>query len=673
MQLHRYIIFLLLLLPYYNMLAQTNIDSLLKIITLNKKDTGQVRALNALSLEYARTDVNKAKEYLYAAFSLASSLILYESLSASYSQMVNIQMITGKPDSALYYLDLLKQLSSKHPASIIQANYYFTAGLFYKVQGNYKGSLPYAKEALRMYTVMNDKTQMAGQNLNIGNSYLNMSDIKSALPYHLEALRLFEEINNKRGQSFCLQGIGTDFIELGQYKSALPYIQRAINIKKELNDKRGITTSLMALGQIYDGLGDYDKALSYEKEALLAQQELKLTSEEAKTNFIIGKIYVNKKDAENAAEYFNKSKTLALQVKDSSLAASADAELTVLQVNIHKLKATEKKFFSSLKIAEERGDNNAKTNMYQFLSNFYAANKQYDKALEYNEKYHSAEDSTHNNELQGYVKKLEQQYNLEKKEKEIALLKKDQQISQESLQRQKIFQYSAYIILFLLMLTGFFIINGYRSVHRAKRKVELEQMRNNIARNLHDDIGSTLTSINILSKVALQQIGYDIAASASIQKIKDRSSAIMESMNDIVWAINPANDALDKIILRMKEFGSETLEQSGMNFTFMQEGELNNVKLSLMQRNDLYLIFKEALNNAIKHSKASEVNITLKREPGSLILKITDDGKGFDSQQQMPGNGLKNMHNRMRNMNASFQMVSAPGSGTTVYLNVPLP
>jgi len=130
---------------------------------------------------------------------------------------------------------------------------------------------------------------------------------------------------------------------------------------------------------------------------------------------------------------------------------------------------------------------------------------------------------------------------------------------------------------------------------------------------------------------------------------------------------------LDKIILRMKEFGSETLEQSGMNFTFMQEGELNNVKLSLMQRNDLYLIFKEALNNAIKHSKASEVNITLKREPGNLILKITDDGKGFDSQQQLPGNGLKNMHSRMRNMNASFQMLSAPGSGTTVYLNVPLP
>lgn len=199
-----------------------------------------------------------------------------------------------------------------------------------------------------------------------------------------------------------------------------------------------------------------------------------------------------------------------------------------------------------------------------------------------------------------------------------------------------------------------------------------EKLRSKIARDLHDEMGSTLTSINIISKVAMAQTGNDDILTAHLEKIKNNSAKMMDSMSDMVWAINPANDTFEKVALRMKEFAAEILEPAGISYYFREVGEMDKIILNPGQRKDVYLVFKEVLNNAVKYSHATEVDILLQKEDEVVVMNVVDNGNGFDINDHKQGNGLKNMHSRARQLNAELVIHSVKGTGTSILLKVPL-
>jgi signal transduction histidine kinase len=205
--------------------------------------------------------------------------------------------------------------------------------------------------------------------------------------------------------------------------------------------------------------------------------------------------------------------------------------------------------------------------------------------------------------------------------------------------------------------------------NKISRHLVAEKVRTDIARDLHDEMGSTLTSINILSKLALQQSGTP-DMHANLQKIKDYSGNIMESMGDIVWAINPLNDSIDRMILRMRELAEELLEPAGINYHFQLEEEVKALILDVNQRKELYLVYKEALNNAVKYSQASEIVISLKQHSHELKLQLHDNGIGFDSCKSYSGNGINNMHSRAKKIAADLQIHSSKGSGTDICMTL---
>jgi len=674
------LLFLLLVLIDQSYAQSRVIDSLQKIIDEGKNDLENNFALNNIAVEYARIDMAKAKTYLYGSIKLATQLKNDIVLSNAYSQMVTLQMNTGKRDSARHYLQLLKDLANGNSPDLIKSSFNLAAGLFYKKMGDYKSALPYIINSLNdniavdaKYKTTNTKTAIAGSCLNIGNTYMEMGDYKNALEYHLRGLKIFEEVENKRGISFCNQSVSSDFFYMGQYKDAIPYTAKSIALKKELNDKRGVSISTAQYGSIYKGLGDYDKAIAYFNDALNSFHELKLIPDEAKTDVELGKMYVLKKDEQRADQYFGTAKNLALQLKDSTLLISIEAEKVAMQSSIALQKSGEQKLMINLQTSIEMQDKNKEISSYQYLADYYANKKEFDKALEYTNKLHQVTDSVQGKDLQLEIKKLEEQYNFEKKEKEIALLKKDQQLNLANLQKQRSFQYGAVIFLAMSLLIGFLAVNRYRVVHRAKQLIAIEKMRNNIARDLHDDIGSTLTSINILSKVALQQQeNEDTLMGSSMQKIKDRSSAIMESMGDIVWAINPQNDTFEQMIFRMKEFTAEILEPLNINYTFKEEGNFSAIKFDIKKRKDFYLLYKEAVNNSAKYSHCNNLHVQVEQDANFLHLKVMDDGKGFNEKLAKNGNGLENMRQRAAAMAAIIKIDSAIGKGTNISLDVPI-
>jgi signal transduction histidine kinase len=654
--------------------AQTPvIDSLKRIIAQDKKDSVEVMTYTVLGLELSRSNTVAAKQCSYTAVALSRQLDLPIQLSAAYSLLATLNIQTNQPDSAKYYIGLLKKLTGENKALKIAANYNVAAGLYYRKLGDYKSSLPFLVECLRILKLMNNTVQAAGQTLNIGNDYGDMGEYQKAMTYHLAALKQFEALGNKRGMSFCYGAIGGDFIQLQQFKDAMPYIQQSLAIKDELKDKKGTANSYSELGDVEMGLHQPDKALANYLEAIALNKTLQLPAEEAKADLSIGRLYAGEKDVSNANDYLNRSGEIFKRLGDTVQLKIVDAEEAALQKNFIHRQQTEKTFLSTLGSSIKTGDKNTEINNYKYLSDFYSQNKQYDKALIYYQKYHTGLDSEQNKELQLQVRGLEQKYNLVKEEKEISLLKKDQLLDQVNLKNQKLFRYGALLFLLMLVIIAFLVLARYRVVHKARRLIEIEKMRNSIARNLHDDIGSSLSSINILSEVALKQVNGNTHILGSLDKIKKSSNAIMESLHDMVWAINPANDPLEITILKMKEFAVTILESAGIDFRFNDEVKLTEQKLGVDERKNLYLVFKEAINNIAKYSGATFADIDLEITAHRLVMKISDNGKGFDSSKQYAGNGLKNMRSRSAEMKAVFEINSQLGAGTVVSIVLPIP
>lgn len=195
-----------------------------------------------------------------------------------------------------------------------------------------------------------------------------------------------------------------------------------------------------------------------------------------------------------------------------------------------------------------------------------------------------------------------------------------------------------------------------------------ERLRHKISRDLHDEIGSTLTSINILSKVAMSKDEQQESIQPYLQKIKDHSAGMMESMSDMVWAINPINDSLDKVLIRMKEFAAEILEPIGIPYAFHLNGYGKPTILNLEERKDVFLIFKEAITNIAKYSAAKKVSISLQFDKRGFLLKIEDDGIGFDMAAAHSGNGIRNMQHRAEGIHAKIEIHSARQKGTSITL-----
>ena len=231
-------------------------------------------------------------------------------------------------------------------------------------------------------------------------------------------------------------------------------------------------------------------------------------------------------------------------------------------------------------------------------------------------------------------------------------------------------------------LTGWFILGCcclfsgiiyYLHRQSINRILAIEALRQKVARDLHDDMGSVLSTINILSLMAKDKLRDDpLKVSEYLTKISDNSTRMMETMDDIVWSINPANDNMDKVIARMRAFATEVLEAQNADLRFTIAPEVEHVNLNMEQRQDLFLIFKEVVNNAAKYAGPTQVLISLVLLKDSLQLSVQDNGIGFIVDEADSGNGLNNMRKRTLQLGGEIHIQSKPGSGTTIQLKIPV-
>jgi two-component sensor histidine kinase/streptogramin lyase len=218
-------------------------------------------------------------------------------------------------------------------------------------------------------------------------------------------------------------------------------------------------------------------------------------------------------------------------------------------------------------------------------------------------------------------------------------------------------------------LIGLVAYGIYR--YRVAHFLEIERVRTRIASDLHDDIGSNLTKIAILSEVAQQQFGRE-GADGPLSSVARISRESLDSMGDIVWAINPRRDTLRELLRRMRGFATDIFTSRNIEFNFRAPGHDLELKLGPDLRRDVFLIFKEAVNNAVRHSGCSKVEIETKLAGASLLLRVSDNGKGFKITDAGEGNGLVSMRRRAESMNGKLEIDSTVGEGTSVTLRAPI-
>jgi signal transduction histidine kinase len=220
-----------------------------------------------------------------------------------------------------------------------------------------------------------------------------------------------------------------------------------------------------------------------------------------------------------------------------------------------------------------------------------------------------------------------------------------------------------YLLAILLVLA---VALGWWLQRRARaRRREVEALRQRIAGDLHDEIGSNLGSIALLSQMALRQPGDAQADLAEINRVARETAA---SMRDIVWLIKPGASGAEDFVVKLRE--TAALMLAGLEWQF--DGETLAKPISLEWKREILLIFKETLHNIRRHADAKQVTIRLAETDGELVMRISDDGAGFDVNGATAGHGLSSQRQRAATIGGELQIEAARGSGTTVTLRVKL-
>lgn len=573
---------------------------------------------------------NNADSFKYYSYqTLASAFLIHseENIVRAQGNPEDLYYSLGTVDSVKkYQQEMINETKTFKDSDVIITLYRDVADV-YNYYNEYEKCLTIYETVLHYYEHHKDNDDIAISLVNMGDNYLQMSKSDKALPYLLRALPLL--YNYQHGQVVCAQNIGAAYANLNKNDSAIFYFKFGEHVAEKIKDTAGIYTA-------------------YENIAAALINEKKY----------------------NDAEYYLKPAIQYFKSTDE-LKGLVDAEEFMGQVE-----AGRKNFKPAISYFSEALDKAKSANYSERINEIYKRLAQtadsaglYKEATGYYKSYITSNDSLIKESSKKDIAELETKYKTAQKQQEIDLLnqkEKTQELNLKSQRNTTIFIISA--IVFASVLITVYI--RYRN--RLNQLKKLNEVRNTISRDLHDEIGATLSSINIYSEVAKNKLNDNDDVRLLLQRINDGSLKMMESMSDIVWYVNPKNDIAANTIIRMREYAAPVLEAKQINLEFNADDKVSAIKFSMQQRQHLYLLFKEAINNIAKYANANNAIVTIKCVNEIISLSIADDGKGFDLNNHKSGNGLLNMQQRTEFLKGKCSIKTQPGTGTNININFPV-
>jgi two-component system sensor histidine kinase UhpB len=601
---------------------QVKIDSLINVLKNEHNDTSRAKINNALSqLMWETSDYDKAAKYANEALVISMKNNFTKGQAKAYNNLGVIAMEQG------IYAEAVK---------------------------NYNLSIKVCKE-------INDQQGISIGYSNLGIVLFNKGDYKEALKNYLIALKISEQEKDTAGVTFINNTIAIIYEKQNDFTEALKYEHENLAIAKRAQDQKLLAVTYNALGRIYKNQGKYAEALIYSREAIKIYELNGRKRGLAIAYNNIGNIYMEQDKNEEALTNFFITLKIDQEIGDLEGVAIAYYNIASIYYNVGNYKSASSYYNQGLSVSNKIGYVEIIQNTFLALARVDSALGNFKHAFANYKSFSQFKDSIFNVDNTNQLNEMKTKYESDRKDDKIALLNKDNLLISTEVKNQKI-QKFAFIggLTFIIILLSF----GYRA-YRSKQAFQLQEIRNKIAGDLHDDIGSTLNSISIYSEVARKKGDMHDEA---LEMIGDSSRKIIDAMSDIVWAINPDNDGFEKIIFRMKSLAYNLFRAKKIEFTFQADEVLNQKKLTMEERRSFYLIFKEAINNIVKYADATFVTIRLTDESGFIRLNIMDNGVGFDNMVATSGNGLKNMKRRANQMKAECIVQSTVGKGTQIEL-----
>lgn len=212
-----------------------------------------------------------------------------------------------------------------------------------------------------------------------------------------------------------------------------------------------------------------------------------------------------------------------------------------------------------------------------------------------------------------------------------------------------------------------------RAIEQAQLEAR-EMVRQESSRDFHDEAGSRITRTNLYAELLKTQLPPDSEASPTLEKLQENLREISGIVREFIWLLDPAQDELSASLLRIRKFGEELFTAAGIEFTFQLNTDPDfETRLELKTRRHLVLLFKEAMQNIVKHAAASQVSLEISPLENGLCMTLKDNGKGFSREKLARVNGIRHMENRAREMKAEFSLESEEGKGTRIQLKLPFP
>jgi signal transduction histidine kinase len=230
----------------------------------------------------------------------------------------------------------------------------------------------------------------------------------------------------------------------------------------------------------------------------------------------------------------------------------------------------------------------------------------------------------------------------------------------------------------ILLLSLLIFTVRYLAIRKLKQRLQeleyqqkLDHERERISKDMHDEVGSSLTRIAILSELAKKKIEAKAGGKEQVEEIADSSRKVIDNIGEIIWAINPRNDTLENLIAYARQYVANFCELSTIHCVFDLPAQIPAVSLSAEFRRNIFLVIKEAITNIFKHAHASEVLFKIRFNHNRMTIDIADNGRGF-SMGELPifGNGLSNMKKRVEQLSGILTIISGPGEGTKIQISV---
>jgi two-component system, NarL family, sensor histidine kinase UhpB len=593
-----------------------------------------------------------------------------------------------------------------------EANYHALVfnerGFMFDRQGDYAKAVDMYLQAIRFFEKSNNQKEIANTLGNIGVSNFRMGNKEEAINMFKKSVALREKLGDAKGLAATYGNLVTAYSSIS-LDSSFKYQEKAIALAKKTGVKNNLAQAYANAATLLTRMKKYNEAETYQQQALQLYKE---TGDQLKIgNQYIGMANVQQLlgDSLKAEQYFKEAETIAVLQKNKLLFQSlyqAKSNFYSARNNYKLSYDYNKQYYNyrdsivnekntatmaelQTKYETEKKDNEiARLNTEQKIKQLeiekqkavIAGNTQEAKRKEIQIQLLKQEQELRDAEIIRQKEELEKQTLLNKNnEQQLLLSVQELQISENEkklrtrqLEKERFIRNGFIAGIIVLLIVGGLLFNRYQLRKRLDEQKALLSMRNKISKDLHDDIGSTLTSINILSNVAEKAIEQDpVQARKMIHDITAQSKNIQQNMSDIVWAIRPDNDKVENLVARMREHIGNTLELQQITTTLEAGDEAMQLSVPMQHRKEILLIYKEAINNILKHSGATKAVIQLSAENHLLKMNIGDNGK-WKQKQHSSGTGTYSMKQRAESLGGTLN-ITGTKDGTNVSLTIPIP